>query len=81
MNKDKLITGVYPSHSSSSTYQKIAARAEALWRRKGRPAGRDNEIWLEAERQLFGLQHQSASLEDELSELFPGPADRSPTSL
>jgi hypothetical protein len=38
--------GLDPSHD------KIAARAEALWREKGYPQGCDEEMWLEAERQL-----------------------------
>jgi hypothetical protein len=38
--------GLAPSHGQ------IAARAEALWREKGFPQGRDDETWLEAERQL-----------------------------
>jgi hypothetical protein len=38
--------GLDPSHAA------IAARAEALWREKGFPQGRDDETWLEAERQL-----------------------------
>ena len=38
--------GLDPSHDE------IAARAEALWREKGFPQGRDEETWLEAERQL-----------------------------
>jgi hypothetical protein len=31
----------------------ISARAEALWLKRGRPQGADDEIWLEAERQLL----------------------------
>lgn len=38
--------GLPPSH------MEIATRAEALWRDKGCPQGRDDELWLEAERQL-----------------------------
>lgn len=33
----------------------VAARARLLWELYGRPAGRDEWIWLEAERQLNGL--------------------------
>jgi hypothetical protein len=32
--------------------KEIATRAEALWRKNGCPEGRDDEFWLEAERQL-----------------------------
>jgi len=38
--------GLTPSHDE------IATRAEALWREKGCPQGCDDELWLEAERQL-----------------------------
>lgn len=50
-----------PSASSSKTsaapnqppnHALIAAKAEALWRQRGRPIGADLEIWLDAERQL-----------------------------
>jgi hypothetical protein len=34
------------------SYGEITTRAEALWREKGCPPGCDDEIWLEAERQL-----------------------------
>ncbi|MCE0498172.1 MAG: DUF2934 domain-containing protein [Methylacidiphilales bacterium] len=51
------------AHSSSSSvssaavvlapsHDEIATRAEALWREKGCPQGCDDELWLEAERQL-----------------------------
>jgi hypothetical protein len=33
--------------------QDIATRAESLWRQRGCPQGCDEEIWLEAERQLW----------------------------
>ncbi len=33
----------------------IAERARQLWESYGRPSGRDVEIWLEAERQLLGV--------------------------
>lgn len=33
--------------------QEISARAEALWLKRGCPQGVDDEIWLEAERQLL----------------------------
>jgi Protein of unknown function (DUF2934) len=46
------IAGSCPSHEA------ITKRAEALWLQKGRPEGRDEQIWLEAERQL---SHPSGS--------------------
>jgi hypothetical protein len=53
-------TPVRPSPSSASftdvalppSHKEIATRAEALWRDKGSPQGCDDELWLEAERQL-----------------------------
>lgn len=33
-------------------YESIAARARQLWEQQGRPAGRDLDIWLQAEREL-----------------------------
>jgi hypothetical protein len=36
----------------SPTHQEIADYAHRLWLRKGRPDGRDLEIWLEAEKKL-----------------------------
>jgi hypothetical protein len=40
---------------SDATPAAIAQRARQLWVDYGRPAGRDEQIWLEAERQLRGL--------------------------
>jgi hypothetical protein len=38
---------------SDHSHQNIAAAAVALWRQQGRPSGRDDEIWLAAERQCY----------------------------
>jgi hypothetical protein len=35
--------------------ENISQRARELWEQYGRPEGRDTEIWLEAERQLLGV--------------------------
>ena len=37
----------------ASFHEEIAARADMLWREKGCPQGCDEEIWLEAERELL----------------------------
>lgn len=37
---------------SKPTHEQISRRAQQLWENGGRPSGRDEEIWLEAERQL-----------------------------
>lgn len=34
------------------THEQVTHRAEKLWQERGRPDGKDLEIWLEAERQL-----------------------------
>jgi hypothetical protein len=34
--------------------EKIAERAYAIWQSSGRPDGRDQEHWLQAERELSG---------------------------
>ncbi len=34
------------------THEEVAQRAREIWWLRGQPNGRDNEIWLEAERQL-----------------------------
>lgn len=34
------------------TQEEISQRARQIWQERGSPAGRDGEIWLEAERQL-----------------------------
>lgn len=48
-----------PSHVErirrETTHEEIARRARALWEQYGQPSGRDEQIWLEAERQLRGL--------------------------
>ena len=41
-----------PKPARVPTHDEISARARTLWESKGRPAGQDNEIWLEAEAQL-----------------------------
>ena len=44
--------------SSTASQEEISQRARELWERYGRPDGRDTEIWLEAERQLLGVDAQ-----------------------
>lgn len=39
-------------------HDEISTRARELWEKYGRPAGRDEAIWLEAERQLLGVDSQ-----------------------
>jgi len=44
-----------------TSHAEISRRAEELWRQYGCPQGRDEEIWLEAERQLRGTASTLAS--------------------
>jgi DUF2934 family protein len=55
---------------NSPTHHDISQRAHQLWLEQGSPAGRDTEIWLEAERQIASAgapdsgsapEHQEAS--------------------
>lgn len=43
---------VIPMKTNSPSHEQISQRAQELWRQRGSPEGQDNEIWLEAERQL-----------------------------
>lgn len=68
------------------THQEIATLAAALWRNRGCPPARDEEIWLEAERRLVTdrekpLDFDSGAVMGELDDRFPGPSGRSATSL
>jgi hypothetical protein len=36
------------------SHREIATKAESIWRKRGCPPACDEEIWLEAERQLCG---------------------------
>jgi hypothetical protein len=38
--------------ATSPTHEQIAQRAQAIWHRRGRPAGQDEQNWHEAEAEL-----------------------------
>lgn len=40
------------SNTQAPSHEEISQKAKELWESYGRPAGRDEEIWLEAERSL-----------------------------
>ena len=44
-----------PDLRTRPLHEDIAACARELWRKYGCPVGRDEQIWLEAERQLLGV--------------------------
>ncbi len=48
-------------------HEEIAACARELWRNYGCPSGRDEAIWLEAERQLLGVDRDIARAEQPVS--------------
>jgi hypothetical protein len=43
------------------THEEISRHAETLWQDKGRPSGCDEQIWLEAERELTAKAHETLS--------------------
>ena len=67
-------TDTKPSH------EQIAARAELLWKAKGSPSGSDEEIWLEAERQLADEARETLSDTSKISSEAPNPAMGSQSS-
>ena len=52
---------------SKPSEDQIRARAHQLWEAAGRPEGRDQEFWIEAERQLA---EDAANNPDERSDRF-----------
>ncbi|HEU5077776.1 MAG TPA: DUF2934 domain-containing protein [Opitutaceae bacterium] len=50
---------------SKPTHELISARAQSIWTAEGRPEGRDEEIWLQAEKQLY----------DESREVIPASSE------
>ncbi|MEO7598448.1 MAG: DUF2934 domain-containing protein [Opitutus sp.] len=51
----------FHADASKFTHDEIAARAHHIWETRGRPSGYDDEIWLEAERQLLGERRTLAT--------------------
>jgi hypothetical protein len=67
-----------PPALHSVAHDLIAERAQAIWRERGSPEGRDMEHWLEAERQLYARRPARRSgvrdpLESTSSEFSPDP--------
>jgi hypothetical protein len=50
---------VTPDTRTLPLHDAISSQAEKLWKRYGCPQGRDDEIWLEAERQVLGADAQA----------------------
>jgi len=57
---------------AGATHDEISARAQQLWEDFGRPVGRDEEIWLQAERALRDSTPPSSET------VAPAASDRAP---
>jgi hypothetical protein len=72
----------FPSNAAAVdaklTHEQISSRAEVLWIARGRPVGRDEEIWLEAERQLYQETKEIAGNEGAAS-FAPGQSEKTET--
>jgi hypothetical protein len=66
-----------PLTRREATHEEIARHARNLWEQYGRPAGRDEQIWLEAERQLRGLDLTQNKLAQRLVKYGLNGASRS----
>jgi Protein of unknown function (DUF2934) len=85
MKKTKSLSRSSASEQSSQvpTHPQISAKAEEIWINRGRPEGRDQEIWFEAEKHLsIGAAISSMEkADDDLENLFPGQNGPSITAL
>lgn len=67
-----------------SLHEEVSACARELWRKYGCPVGRDEAIWLEAERQVLGADPQvtrvagRATSADALNQTAISPSTASP---
>lgn len=57
-------TAIKTATTIPPTHDDIARRARELWEGYERPQGRDEQIWLEAERQLLGIDPLVESKDD-----------------
>jgi hypothetical protein len=55
---------------TAALHSDIELRASELWQQYGQPVGRDFEIWLEAEQQLFSAKQAP---HEEIGSLAPMP--------
>ena len=81
MNDDTSPTSLTTSRVS---HDEISQRAQQLWENLGRPEGRDEEIWLQAERELQApaapTPTSSAPILDELPNIAPSAPAAAKTS-
>ncbi len=98
MNTQAQAENVNPAGDRATpTHEQISRLATLLWREKGCPAFSNNEIWLEAERELSdpvslgiarglrtlrpGLSSPMGDAMRELQNLYSAPFERETTSL
>lgn len=53
------------------TWAAVRDLAYRLWEERGRPEGRSEELWYEAERQLQGREQPSKGVDEAIRESFP----------
>ncbi|HZZ17835.1 MAG TPA: DUF2934 domain-containing protein [Opitutaceae bacterium] len=65
------------------SHDAIATRAAVLWEQRGRPYGLDQQIWLDAEKELARSRadFDKESGNEELDALFPNQSGPATTSL
>lgn len=70
------------SARQTASHEEISRQAQELWEKYGRPTGRDEEIWLEAERLLQNRGNASAeqqtATQPEATSEAPNPATPPP---
>jgi hypothetical protein len=65
--------------STMPSHDDISARARELWERAGRPEGRDDEHWLQAERELREKKDQGLNAQATVADRAP-PSNRAKAS-
>src|SRR5688500_12710805 len=67
-----------PSSTRQPTQDEISQKAKELWETYGRPTGRDEEIWFEAERALQSPS-SNPSIQPTKDSSAPAPRSNTPT--
>lgn len=68
------------ANRAQPTHEEISHRAQELWENYGRPSGRDEEIWLEAERALQMTPPDAAQAAPATAPLDEAPAATAPSA-
>lgn len=68
------LSSLSPASPLAPTHEEIAGRAQELWEKYGRPSGRDQEIWLEAERSLLLAKSATPPAAGSQARTAPSPA-------